>query len=46
MTLLSLWMTDLTPEMVKKAETDLGETQEVRMQALKDLRRLINGESV
>lgn len=43
MTSLPLWMNGLTPEMVKKAEEELGETIEVRTQALKDFRRLING---
>lgn len=45
MPLLSLWMSDMTPDMIKKAEEELGETEEVKAQALKDLRRLINGEA-
>ncbi|XP_054714299.1 alpha-tocopherol transfer protein-like [Uloborus diversus] len=45
MTLLPAWMDGLTPEMVRKAEEELGETIETRLQALKDLRRLVHSES-
>ncbi|XP_035227204.1 alpha-tocopherol transfer protein-like isoform X2 [Stegodyphus dumicola] len=45
MTFLPMFMEGLTPEMVRRAEEELGETPEVRIQALKDLRRLINAEA-
>lgn len=45
MTLLPMWMDGLTPEMVRKAEEELGEFEDVRIQALKGFRRLINGEA-
>ncbi|GBO38327.1 hypothetical protein AVEN_112947-1, partial [Araneus ventricosus] len=42
---MQAWEDDMSPEIIRKAEKELGETPEVKEQALKDLRRLINEES-
>ncbi|GFY63772.1 alpha-tocopherol transfer protein-like [Trichonephila inaurata madagascariensis] len=41
---LSAWFEGLTPEMVKKAEVELGETPEVRRKAVAELTKLLKGE--
>ncbi|XP_042896473.1 alpha-tocopherol transfer protein-like [Parasteatoda tepidariorum] len=38
------WMKGLTPEMVQRAEDELGETPQLRKQSLKELKELINGQ--
>lgn len=45
MALLPTWLDGLSPEMVQKAEDELGETEDTKTQALKELRRLINAEA-
>ncbi|CAL1275138.1 unnamed protein product [Larinioides sclopetarius] len=42
---MQVWEDEMSPEIAKIAEVELGETPEVKQQALKDLRRLINEES-
>lgn len=44
MSLLPFWTKELTPEVIKKAELELGETPEVREKALAELRKLIVNE--
>ncbi|GFQ71062.1 clavesin-1 [Trichonephila clavata] len=44
MALLPFWTKELTPEIVKKAESELGETPEVRKKSLEALRKLIESE--
>ncbi|GFT26228.1 alpha-tocopherol transfer protein-like [Nephila pilipes] len=41
---LPAWIEGLTPEMVKKAEDELGETPEVRRKAVAELTKLLKGE--
>ncbi|GFU39081.1 alpha-tocopherol transfer protein-like [Nephila pilipes] len=45
MNYLSLWQEDLTPEIKRRAEEELGETPEIKMQSLKELRRHIKEEA-
>ncbi|GFU39595.1 CRAL_TRIO_N domain-containing protein, partial [Nephila pilipes] len=42
---LSTWQEGLTPEIQRRAEEELGETPEIKIQSLKKLRRLINEEA-
>ncbi|KAF8778369.1 retinaldehyde-binding protein 1-like [Argiope bruennichi] len=44
MALLPHWLKDLTPEMIKRAEVELGETSEKRKIAMEELRQLIDNE--
>ncbi|GFY49970.1 alpha-tocopherol transfer protein-like [Trichonephila inaurata madagascariensis] len=44
MALLPFWTKELTPEIVKKAESELGETPEVKQKSLEELRKLIESE--
>ncbi|GFY76408.1 alpha-tocopherol transfer protein-like [Trichonephila inaurata madagascariensis] len=44
MDLIPFWQKELTPEVIKKAELDLGETPAVKEQALQELRKLIVSE--
>ncbi|GFU12315.1 CRAL_TRIO_N domain-containing protein [Nephila pilipes] len=45
MNYLSTWQEGLTPEIKRKAEEELGETPEIKIQSLKELRRLIKEEA-
>ncbi|GBM61680.1 hypothetical protein AVEN_101188-1, partial [Araneus ventricosus] len=38
---LSAWIEGLTPQMVRKAQVELGETPEVRKQAVQELTKLL-----
>ncbi|GBO28380.1 hypothetical protein AVEN_134715-1 [Araneus ventricosus] len=40
---LSAWIEGLTPQMVRKAQVELGETPEVRKQAVQELTKLLRG---
>ncbi|GFT12683.1 alpha-tocopherol transfer protein-like [Nephila pilipes] len=42
---LSTWQEGLTPEIKQRAEEELGETPEIKIQSVKELRRLINEEA-
>ncbi|GFR27426.1 alpha-tocopherol transfer protein-like, partial [Trichonephila clavata] len=44
MDLIPFWQKELIPEVIKKAELDLGETPAVKEQALEELRKLIVSE--